>query len=51
MSSNSSKIRLKEDGSVASCADPNRPFQPIWPNKCGVCKRHSDMTCHDFLTK
>jgi hypothetical protein len=42
------KVKVKEDGTIASCADPRRPFQPRPPNNCNSCKDHSDVTCHDF---
>jgi hypothetical protein len=45
----STKIKVKEDGSVASCADPNRPFHPLPPNTCDTCGKYSDVTCHDFV--
>jgi hypothetical protein len=49
VSTNSSKFRLKEDGSIASCCDPHRPFHPLPPNTCDTCGKYSDVTCYDFV--
>jgi hypothetical protein len=39
-----SKVRVKEDGTIAGCYDTRKP---IWPNRCEDCAKHSDATCKD----
>ena len=45
MSEEIKRAKFKADGTVAGCIGLN---EPIPPNICQECKRHSDKTCADL---
>jgi hypothetical protein len=48
MSPGSSKIKIREDGTIAGCYGTGKP---IWPNRCEDCAVHSDCVCKDVTVK
>ena len=45
MSENKKRERFKANGTIAGCIGLK---EPIPPNKCEECPKHSDLTCRDI---